>query len=87
MKGGDSTFAPVVPKHEAGRVLTAKYLNDLELSVKGRTPIAGANINIIYMDGGAIISVSGGIGGGQPIALNVCSNGVPSVITVVAFEQ
>lgn len=86
MKRGGNTFAPVVPKHEAGRVLTTKYLNDLELAIKGRTPVAGANINITYIDGASIISVTGGFGGGQPIALNVCSNGVPSVVTVVAFE-
>ena len=41
MKGGDKEAVKVVPKHEAGKVLKAKYLEELENSVRARTPIAG----------------------------------------------
>lgn len=87
MNHGESTFAPVVPKHNAGDVLTAKYLSDIEVSIKGRTPIAGQNISINYLDGGSIISVTGSFGGASPIVLTVCSNGTPSVVTVMAFSE
>jgi hypothetical protein len=82
MKGGDKNAVAVVPMHSQGKVLTCKYLKDLEASVKGRTPIKGTNIDILYVDGGAIISVTGGTAGGTPIELTVCSNGTPTVITV-----
>jgi len=71
-----------VPKHEAKKVLTSKYLENLELSVKDRTPLAGTNIAVLAVEGGAIISVTGTLGGGTPIELTVCSNGTPTVITV-----
>jgi len=70
-----------VPKHEAKKVLTSKYLENLELSVKDRTPLAGTNIAVLAVEGGAIISVTGTLGG-NPIELTVCSNGTPTVITV-----
>lgn len=59
----------------------------METSVKGRTPLKGTNIDILYVDGGAIISVTGGTaGGGSPIVLTVCSNGQPTVVTVVGYS-
>jgi len=88
MKGGDKNAVKPVPLHTAGKVLTAKYLEELETSVKSRTPLKGANIDILYVDGGSIISVTGTLGGagGDPIVLTVCSNGTPSVVTVVGYS-
>jgi len=85
MKGGDKNAVNVVPRHTAGKVLTAKYLEDLENSIRGRTPVAGQNIEIQYLDGSAIISVTGTLGGGagEPFPLTICSNGTPSVVTVL----
>ena len=84
MKGGDKNAVNVVPRHTAGKVLTAKYLEDLENSVRGRTPVAGQNISVQYLDGSAIISVTGTLGGaGEPFPLTICSNGTPSVVTVL----
>lgn len=88
MKGGDKNGVKVVPKHEAGKVLKAKYLEDLENSVRGRTPVAGTGIDIIYTDGGANITVCMlGLDLGEQVGLTVCSNGVPTVITVFALTQ
>ncbi len=88
MKGGKKEGIWAVPSHESGKVLTAKYLKDLETSVRARTPVAGANIDILYVEGSSIISITGGLagGGGQPIVLTVCSNGTPSVVTVVGYS-
>jgi hypothetical protein len=83
MKGGDKNAVNVVPRHTAGKVLTTKYLEDLENSVRGRTPVAGQNIAITYLDGSAVISVTGTLGGGEPFPLTICSNGTPSVVTVL----
>lgn len=89
MQKGDKNSVVAVPLHEPGKVLTAKYLANLETAVKARTPIKGQNIDIVYLDGGAVISVTGGIsgGGGVPVVLTVCSNGTPSVVTVVGYSQ
>jgi hypothetical protein len=65
-------------------VLKEKYLNDLELSIKDRTPIKGTNIDILAVEGGAIISVTGTLAGGEPLALTICSNGTPTVVTVLS---
>lgn len=88
MKGGDKNAVHVVPLHEAGKVLTAKYLENLENSVRARTPLKGTNIDILYLDGGAVISVTGGLASvaGDPVVLTVCSNGQPTVVTVVAYS-
>jgi len=77
-----------VPKHEAKKVLTSKYLENLELSVKDRTPLAGTNIAVLAVEGGAIISVTGGLAAvaGDPVILTVCSNGQPTVVTVVGYS-
>ena len=84
MKGGDKNAVNVVPRHTAGKVLTAKYLEDLENSIRGRTPVAGQNIAVQYLDGSAIISVTGTLGGaGEPFPLIICSNGTPSVVKVL----
>ena len=86
MKGGDKEAVKVVPKHEAGKVLRAKYLEELETSVRARTPIAGTGIEIVYTDGGANIAVCAlGVALGNEVGITVCSNGVPTVITVFAL--
>ena len=83
MKGGDKNAVNVVPRHTAGEVLTAKYLENLENAVRGRTPVAGQNIAITYLDGSAVISVTGTLAGGETLALTICSNGTPTVVTVL----
>ena len=84
MRGGDKNAVNVVPRHTAGKVLTAKYLENLENAVRGRTPVAGQNIAITYLDGSAIISVTGTLGGaGEPFPLTICSNGTPTVVTIL----
>ncbi|NBV28780.1 hypothetical protein EBS02_07170 [bacterium] len=87
---GAKEGAEKVPIHEAQKPLTVKYLHALEESIRARTPLKGENIDIVYVDGGAIISSTGGglssiAGGGtpEPVALTVCSNGTPTTITVV----
>lgn len=82
MNGGDKEGLKAVPSHQAGKVLTAKYLNEIETAIKARTPLKGTNIDIIYLDGGAVISVTGTLGG-EPFPLTICSNGTPSVVTVL----
>ena len=89
MRGGDKNAVNVVPRHTAGKVLTAKYLEDLENSVRGRTPVAGQNIAVQYLDGSAIISVTGTLGGGvagEPLPITICSNGTPTVVKVLTVE-
>lgn len=88
MKGGDQNAVKTVPLHSKGKVLTAKYLEDLEIAVKARTPLKGTNIDILYVDGGSIISVTGGLAAaaGDPVVLTVCSNGQPTVVTVVGYS-
>ena len=67
----------------AGPQLVGAY-RDWENSIRGRTPVAGQNIAVQYLDGSAIISVTGTLGGaGEPFPLIICSNGTPSVVTVL----
>jgi hypothetical protein len=87
MNGGDKEGLKAVPSHQAGKVLTAKYLNEIETAIKARTPIKGTNIDIFYLDGGSVISVTGGLAAvGDPVVLTVCSNGTPTVVTVVGYS-
>lgn len=87
MNSGDKNAAKTVPRHSKGNVLTAKYLEELEIAVKARTPLNGTNIDILYVDGGSIISVTGGLAAaGGPVVLTVCSNGQPTVVTVVGYS-
>ena len=58
MPKGDQNSVAVIPQHEKGKVLTAKYLTDLEGAVRGRTPLKGVGIDILYIESGSIISVT-----------------------------
>ena len=78
-KGGGSTGITNVPEHIPGKVLTSKYLNELEKSIKGRTPRAGANISIQYLEDGSYI----GLSDYDPIAIDICKDGAPSKILVL----
>lgn len=84
MMAGGKESVKTVPTHEKGKVLTAKYLADLETSIKARTALNGTNIDILYVDGGSIISVTGSLANTKPIQLTVCSNGTPAKITVLS---
>lgn len=91
MRGGGSgsfTKVPVLP--DTG-FITKKYLHDLEATVRQRTPVAGANIDIKVTDGSYVISSIGDISGAGGVApegftvvtLAVCSNGTPAEILVL----
>lgn len=80
MGGGKEAYA--VPIHEDGSVLRAKYLHDLEGSVKARTPIAGDGITIVRTDLGSTIKISTATTC-QILNFNVCSNGLPDKISVL----
>jgi hypothetical protein len=80
-KGGkDGSYVPI---HEDGKVLTNKYLHQLESSIKCRTPIAGAGITVNRTDGGSTISLVGM----TAVTLNVCSNGTPDTLYVLASKE
>ena len=70
----------IVPVHEDGKPLTCSYLHQLEEAIKTRTPIAGAGVTINRADGGSTISILSM----TAVTLNVCSNGVPSTLAVLA---
>lgn len=82
MSKGGTQKVEEVPKHEKGKVLTAKYLENIEKAIKGRTPVAGKGVEVIYTDGASTISVSVGAFGATPVGLTICSGGQPTVITV-----
>lgn len=77
-KGGKD--GSIVPVHEDGGPLTCKYLHQLEEAIKTRTPIPGAGVTINRADGGSTISILGM----KEVTLNVCSNGTPSTLKVLA---
>ena len=80
MGGGKEAYA--VPIHEDGSVLRAKYLHDLEGSVKARTPISGDGITIVRTDGGSTIKIANAATC-QILEFNVCSNGTPDKIAIL----
>ena len=75
--GGKEPYS--VPIHEDGSVLRAKYLHDLEGSVKARTPLAGDGISVVRTDGGSTIKIANAATC-QILEFNVCSNGTPDKI-------
>lgn len=72
-----------VPSHQDGQALSCSYLHQLEEAIKTRTPIAGAGITITRTDAGSTISFKST----EEKILNVCSNGVPDTITVLALVK
>lgn len=81
MKGGGKEPYSV-PIHSDGGVLRAKYLHDLEDSVKARTPLAGEGISIVRTNLGSTIRLSSSVTC-QILSFNVCSNGTPSEIAML----
>jgi hypothetical protein len=67
-------------------ILTKSFFNKLIRRIECTKPIAGSGITIKEQENG--FEISGGAGGGSAgfseVTLNVCSNGVPSTITVLA---
>lgn len=72
-----------VPIHEDGKVLTQEYLHNLEDAVKARTTLAGAGINIVRTNLGSTIAL-GNVTTCQILEFNVCSNGTPDTIALLA---
>lgn len=63
--------------------LALGFFNSLIRRIECTKPLAGSNITIVQRPDGIQINSSGG-GGGKTITLNVCSNGVPATIQVLA---
>jgi hypothetical protein len=67
-------------------ILTKSFFNKLIRRIECTKPIAGSGITIKEQENG--FEISGGIGGGgdgfSEVTLNVCLNGAPSTITVLA---
>jgi hypothetical protein len=66
-------------------ILTKSFFNKLIRRIECTKPIAGSGITIKEQENG--FEISGGIGGGgnfTEVTLNVCSNGTPATITVLA---
>lgn len=80
MGGGKESYS--VPIYEDGAVLRAKYLHDLEASIKARTPLGGDGISIVRTDGGSTIKLSNAVTC-QILEFNVCSNGQPDKIAIL----
>jgi len=92
MRSGTGSSFSKVPVLADNGIITKTYLHDLEASVRQRTPVAGANIDIKVTDGSFVISATAGIsiagGGGVPegftaVTLTVCSNGTPAQLIVL----
>ena len=66
-------------------ILTKSFLNKLIRRIECTKPLAGDGITILEKENGFEIS-GGGTGGGgfREVTLNVCSNGTPDTITVLA---
>ena len=74
-------------------ILTKEFFNKLIRRIECTKPLAGAGVIVTQQENGVQISSVGGGGGGggagyisgyTAIALNVCNNGVPGVILVLA---
>jgi hypothetical protein len=63
-------------------ILTKEFFNRLIRRIESTKPIAGAGISVKEVDGG--FQISGGVAGFNEVTLNVCSNGEPSTITILA---
>jgi len=67
--------------------LALGFFNSLIRRIECTKPLAGSGIAIKEQENGieiAISGVGGGLGGYSEKTLNVCSNGVPYTITVLA---
>ena len=82
MKGGDKEGYNV-PFFDDGGVLTKKYLHSLEDAVRARTVLPGSGISVIRTGAGTNISFTNATTC-QILEFNVCSNGVPDKIAVLA---
>ena len=70
-------------------ILTKEFFNKLIRRIECTKPLAGSGITISEKENGFEISGGGGGGGGNgvtysTITLNVCSNGTPAEIFVLA---
>ena len=82
MKGGGKEPYSV-PIHDDGGVLTKKYLHEMEIAVRARTPLAGAGINIVKTNNGSTIKLSTATTC-QILEFNFCNNGIPDKIAILA---
>jgi hypothetical protein len=68
--------------------LALGFFNSIIRRIECTKPIAGDGVVLTQKDDGIQIEVSGGIGAGgvgfSEVTLNVCSNGTPDTITVLA---
>jgi hypothetical protein len=68
-------------------ILTKEFFNTLIRRIESTKPLAGSGVSIKQEENGIAISIDGiggGLGGYSAKTLNVCSNGVPDTITVLA---
>jgi hypothetical protein len=67
-------------------ILTKDFFNKLIRRIECTKPLAGAGITISQQENGIQISGggSGSVAGFSEVTLNVCSNGEPDTITVLA---
>jgi len=67
-------------------ILTKSFFNKLIRRIECTKPLAGSGISISEKENGFEVSfgAAGGGGGFREVTLNVCSNGTPDTITVLA---
>jgi len=66
-------------------ILTKEFYNKLIRRIECTKPLAGDGITIKQQENGIEISGgSGSVAGFSEVTLNVCSNGTPATITVLA---
>jgi hypothetical protein len=68
-------------------ILTKSFFNKLIRRIECTKPLAGSGITISEKENGFEVSfgaAGGGGGGFNEVTLNVCSNGTPDTITVLA---
>ena len=66
-------------------ILTKEFYNKLIRRIECTKPLAGSGITIKQQENGIEISGgSGSVAGFSEVTLNVCSNGTPATITVLA---
>jgi hypothetical protein len=65
-------------------ILTKEFFNKIIRRIESTKPLAGDGITIKQQENGIEISGGGGVAGYSEITINVCSNGVPTTITVLA---
>lgn len=68
-------------------ILTKSFFNKLIKRIECTKPLAGSGITISEKENGFEVSSSAAGGGGfKKVTLNVCSNGTPDTITLLAKE-